>query len=89
MNTNILLNGSNFANNINFKNPNTDSKFVYPYDQINLMSNSPSTNYFQNSYLSQNYMNFSSKYDLPSPINSRNIITLNNNKFLFILSNNN
>ena len=79
MNTNILLNGSNFANNINFKNPNTDSKFVYPYDQINLMSNSPSTNYFQNSYLPQNYMNFSSKYDLPSPINSRNIITLNNN----------
>ena len=79
MNTNILLNGSNFANNINFKNANTDSKFVYPYDQINLMSNTTTTNYFQNSYISQNYMNFSTKYNLPSPINNRNIISLNNN----------
>ena len=79
LNTNILLNGSNFTNNINFKNTKTDSKFVYPYEQMNLISNASNTNYYQNSYISQNYMNFSSKYNLPSPLNTRNIISLNNN----------
>ena len=79
LNTNILLNGSNFTNNINFKKTKTDSKFVYPYEQMNLISNASNTNYYQNSYISQNYMNFSSKYNLPSPLNTRNIISLNNN----------
>ena len=77
--TNLLLNESNFPNNINFKNINPDSKFVFPYEPINYMTNQPGANFYQNSYLSPNYMNFASKYNLASPIGSRSIISLNNN----------
>ena len=77
--SNILMNGSNFSNNISFKNINPDSKFVYPYENINFMTSQMGQNYYPTSYLSQNYMNFASKYNLPSPIGSRNIISLNNN----------
>ena len=78
MSSNILMNGNNFSNNINYNNINTDSKFIFPYDQINYIPNQSGSNYYQNSYLSQNYMNFPSKYNLPSPLGSRNIITFNN-----------
>ena len=77
--TNILMNGSNFSNNINFKNINQDSKFIYPYEPLNYISNQTDPNYFPNSYLSSNYMNFSSKYNLASPLGSRTMISLNNN----------
>ena len=77
MSTNILLNGNKFSNSINYNNIATDSKFIFPYEQINYMPNQIGSNYYQNSYLSQNYMNFASKYNLPSPLGSRNIISLN------------
>ena len=77
--SNLLMNGSNFSNNINFKNINTDSKFVYPYEPINYLSNQAGQNYYPNSYLSPNYINFASKYNLPSPLGSRTMISLNNN----------
>ena len=78
MSTNILLNGNKFSNSINYNNIATDSKFIFPYEQINYMPNQIGSNFYQNSYLSQNYMNFASKYNLPSPLGSRNIISLNN-----------
>ena len=78
MSTNILLNGNKFSSSINYNNIATDSKFIFPYEQINYMPNQIGSNYYQNSYLSQNYMNFASKYNLPSPLGSRNIISLNN-----------
>ena len=31
---NILMDDSNFANTINFKNINSDSKFIYPFDSM-------------------------------------------------------
>ena len=79
MGTNLLFNGSNFTNNLNYNNINENSKFNYPYEPINYMSNQTGSNYYQNSYLSQNYMNFASNYNMASPIGSRNIISLNNN----------
>ena len=88
INTNLLINGPNFPNNINFKNINTDSKFIYPYEPANYITNQPGQNYFQNSFLPQNYMNFASKYNLASPIGSRSMISLNNsnNKLSKIMS---
>ena len=79
MGTNLLFNGSNFTNNLNYNNINENSKFNYPYEPINYMSNQTGSNYYQNSYLSQNYMNFASNYNMASPIGSRNIISLSNN----------
>ena len=79
MGTNLLFNGSNFTNNLNYTNINENSKFNYPYEPINYMSNQTGSNYYQNSYLSQNYMNFASNYNMASPIGSRNIISLSNN----------
>ena len=79
MGTNLLFNGSNFTNNLNYNNINDNSKFNYPYEPINYMSNQTGSNYYQNSYLSQNYMNFASNYNMASPIGSRNIISLSNN----------
>ena len=75
---NILMDDSNFANTINFKNINSDSKFIYPFDSMNYISNQSGPNYFQNSFLPQNYMKLAPKYNLPSPLGSRNIISLNN-----------
>ena len=75
---NILMDDSNFANTINFKNINSDSKFIYPFDSMNYISNQSGHNYFQNSFLPQNYMKLAAKYNLPSPLGSRNIISLNN-----------
>ena len=75
---NILMDDSNFANTINFKNINSDSKFIYPFDSMNYISNQSGPNYFQNSFLPQNYMKLAAKYNLPSPLGSRNIISLNN-----------
>ena len=91
MGTNLLFNGSNFTNNLNYNNINDNSKFNYPYEPINYMSNQTGSNYYQNSYLSQNYMNFASNYNMASPIGSRNIISLsnNNNKISKILNENN
>ena len=79
MGTNLLFNGSNFTNNLNYNNINENSKFNYPYEPINYMPNQTGSNYYQNSYLSQNYMNFASNYNMASPIGSRNIISLSNN----------
>ena len=79
MGTNLLFNGSNFTNNLNYNNIKENSKFNYPYEPINYMSNQTGSNYYQNSYLSQNYMNFASNYNMASPIGSRNIISLSNN----------
>ena len=79
MGTNLLFNGSNFTNNLNYNNINENSKFNYPYEPINYMSNQTGSNYYQNSYLSQNYLNFASNYNMASPIGSRNIISLSNN----------
>ena len=79
MGTNLLFNGSNFTNNLNYNNINENSKFNYPYEPINYMSNQTGSNYYQNSYLSQNYMNFASNYNMASPIGSRNLISLSNN----------
>ena len=75
---NILMDDSNFANTINFKNINSDSKFIYPFDSMNYLSNQSGPNYFQNSFLPQNYMKLAAKYNLPSPLGSRNINSLNN-----------
>ena len=75
---NILMDDSNFSNTINFKNINSDSKFIYPFDSMNYLSNQSGPNYFQNSFLPQNYMKLAAKYNLPSPLGSRNIISLNN-----------
>ena len=75
---NILMDDSNFSNTINFKNINSDSKFIYPFDSMNYISNQSGPNYFQNSFLPQNYMKLAAKYNLPSPLGSRNIISLNN-----------
>ena len=75
---NILMDDSNFANTINFKNINSDSKFIYPFDSMNYISNQSGPNYFQNSFLPQNYMKLAAKYNLPSPLGSRNINSLNN-----------
>ena len=79
MGTNLLFNGSNFTNNLNYNNINENSKFNYPYEPNNYMSNQTGSNYYQNSYLSQNYMNFASNYNMASHIGSRNIISLSNN----------
>ena len=79
MGTNLLFNGSNFTNNLNYNNINENSKFNYPYEPINYISNQTGSNYYQNSYLSQNYMNFASNYNMASHIGSRNIISLSNN----------
>ena len=75
---NILMDESNFSNTINFKNINSDSKFIYPFDSMNYISNQSGPNYFQNSFLPQNYMKLAAKYNLPSPLGSRNINSLNN-----------
>ena len=75
---NILMDDSNFSNTINFKNINSDSKFIYPFDSMNYLSNQSGPNYFQNSFLPQNYMKLAAKYNLPSPLGSRNINSLNN-----------
>jgi len=75
---NILMDDSNFSNSINFKNINSDSKFIYPFDSMNYISNQSGPNYFQNSFLPQNYMKLAAKYNLPSPLGSRNINSLNN-----------
>ena len=76
--SNILMDDFNFSNNINFKNINSDSKFIYPFEPINYLPNQTGPNIFQNSFLPQNYMKLASKYNLPSPLGSRNIISLNN-----------
>ena len=76
--SNILMDDFNFANNINFKNINSDSKYIYPFEPINYLPNQTGPNIFQNSFLPQNYMKLASKYNLPSPLGSRNIISLNN-----------
>ena len=79
MTSNLLINGSNFTNNINFKNINSDSKFIFPYEPVNFMTNQTGANFMPNSYLAQNLRNFTSGYNLPSPIGNRNIISINNN----------
>ena len=76
--SNILMDDFNFANNINYKNINSDSKYIYPFEPINYLPNQTGPNIFQNSFLPQNYMKLASKYNLPSPLGSRNIISLNN-----------
>ena len=76
--TNILINGSNFTNNITFKNTNGYPKFIFPYDHINYITNQNASNYFPGSYLSNNFGNFNTNYNLPSPIDNKNIISLNN-----------
>ena len=81
MNANLLINGSNFTNNINYKNSNLDSKFVYPYEPVNYMTSQNGANFFTNSYLTQNFRNFSSGYNLPSPLGNRTIFPLNDNNY--------
>lgn len=81
MNANLLINGSNFTNNINYKNSNIDSKFVYPYEPVNYMTSQSGANFFPNSYLTQNFRNFSSGYNLPSPLGNRTIFPLNDNNY--------
>ena len=81
MNANLLINGSNFTNNINYKNSNLDSKFVYPYEPVNYMTSQSGANFFPNSYLTQNFRNFSSGYNLPSPLSNRTIFPLNDNNY--------
>ena len=81
MNANLLINGSNFTNNINYKNSNLDSKFVYPYEPVNYMTSQSGANFFPNSYLTQNFRNFSSGYNLPSPLGNRTIFSLNDNNY--------
>ena len=81
MNANLLINGSNFTNNINYKNSNLDSKFVYPYEPVNYMTSQSGANFFPNSYLTQNFRNFSSGYNLPSPLGNRTIFPLNDNNY--------
>lgn len=81
MNANLLINGSNFTNNINYKNSNLDSKFVYPYEPVNYMTSQSGANFFPNSYLTQNFRNFSSGYNLPSTLGNRTIFPLNDNNY--------
>ena len=81
MNANLLINGSNFTNNINYKNSNIDSKFVYPYEPVNYMTSQSGANFFPNSYLTQNFRNFSSGYNLPSTLGNRTIFPLNDNNY--------
>ena len=89
MNSNLLINGSNFSNNINYKNVNTENKFTYPYEPLNYITSQNGTNYFPNSYMAQNFRNFSSGYNLPSPLGNRTILPLNinnNNKLNKIIN---
>ena len=87
--TSILINGSNFTNNINFKNTNGFANFIYPYDHINYISNQNGPNYFPGPYLSNNFGNYNTNYNLSSPLDNKNIIintNTNNNKLTKLLN---
>ena len=87
--TSILINGSNFTNNINFKNTNGFANFIFPYDHINYISNQNGPNYFPGPYLSNNFGNFNTNYNLSSPLDNKNIIintNTNNNKLTKLLN---
>ena len=77
--TNILLNESNFVNNNNYKTTNTYTKFIFPYEPINYMNNQVGTNFFPGTFFANNFTNFNNNYNIPSPIDNKNIIPLNNN----------
>ena len=78
--TNILLNGSNFSNNINnYKNNFSESKFIFPYEPINYMTNLGPNNFFPNPYLAQNLGNYNPNFNYMPPLNDKNnIISINN-----------
>ena len=87
--TSILINGSNFTNNINFKNTNGFANFIFPYDHINYISNQNGPNYFPGPYLSNNFGNYNTNYNLSSPLDNKNIIintNTNNNKLTKLLN---
>ena len=87
--TNILINGSNFTNNINFKNTNGFANFIFPYEHINYINNQNGANYFQGAYLPNNFGNFNTNYNLSSPLDSKHIIinnNTNNNKLTKIIN---
>ena len=77
--TNILLNEPNFVNNNNYKTTNTYTKFIFPYEPINYMNNQVGTNFFPGTFFANNFTNFNNNYNIPSPIDNKNIIPLNNN----------
>ena len=90
--TNILINGSNFTNNINFKNTNGFANFIFPYEHINYLNNQNGSNYFPGPYLSNNFGNFNTNYNLSSPLENKNIIinaNANNNKLTKLLNDKN
>ena len=79
--SNLLLNGFNYNNNdkIKFKN---DSEFGYYNDPINFMQNqnkNGSNPFFSGAYLNQPLCPFNSNYNLPSPLSSRSILSINSN----------
>ena len=87
--TNILINGSNFTNNINFKNTNGFANFIFPYEHINYINNQNGANYFQGAYLPNNFGNFNTNYNLSSPLDNKHIIinnNTNNNKLTKIIN---
>jgi len=78
--SNMLLNGSNYPNSINYKNINNYSKFVFPYEHINYMGNQNMPNFFSGTYLAKNYINYNPNYNISSQIdNNKNLIQINNN----------
>ena len=76
--SNILINGYNFTNDkIKLKN---ESEFVYPYEPINYIANqnkNGNTPFFSGQYLNQPICSFNSNYNLPSPLGTRSMISIN------------
>ena len=78
--TNILLKDSNFANNNNYKATNTYTKFIFPYEPINYITNQTGSNFFPGTFFANNFTNYNNNYNIPPQIDNKNIISLNNNK---------
>ena len=78
--SNLLLNGFNFTNdNLKFKN---ESEFGFPYEPINYIQNQNKNltqPFFSGTYLNQQFCPFNSNYNLPSPMSTRSIISINSN----------
>ena len=75
--TNLLINRPNLNNNINFNNINAYPKCIFPYEQINYITNQNGSNFYPG-YLPNNFGNYNINYNLPSQNNNNNLISMNN-----------
>ena len=74
--SNLLLHGYNFNND---KLQLNDSDFLFPYDTLQNQNKNSYSPFFPNIYINPSLCNFNSNYNLPSPLSSRSIISLNSN----------